>query len=818
MKLYALTYYWKNYIYEIGVDNGEKFIEKSHFYPVIYVTSVLQNSMKDLYGNSVRPIPVSSVRKYVNEHEQEFYAGDVSENLQYIRERYPNDITDIPEIPTACIDIEIETNSGKPDVELTENKVIAISIYESNTDKKTVLGYESLKQEHDFDYIKCKSEYELLSSFWRYILTNTIILTGWNINRFDIPYLIRRSEKLHVDLKTLLPLAKYEEKYITERGQIKPVLTYKIPGYAIYDYYDLFKKYNFDSQHSFKLNDIARKYLGKNKVEYTTSYKNLDLLYRDNFDLFLDYNMKDSTLVWELEKKFGYIKIALTVSYMCKINIDEVMGTIKSWDAMLYNKFMDIGIVPPRQKKEDGKKYEGAYVKTPIAGKHKWIITEDIASLYPNILISMRVTPYSILKDKIDTSVASLLKHGSDLDFLTKNNLCLSACGNLFKRQDDPICNEVEKIYNARVEFKNLASSEKDPIKKKKYKEFVQSYKILINAFYGAMGNQYFRYYNRDVARSISITGQYIIRQIGNDIDKKINTLLKTDKKEYVIYSDTDSVFVSLDDFITKYENTKRKLSYQDKINLCLKIEKDIVKPSIDKSINLIAKNLNAYKNNLSMKFEKLADKVIMVMKKNYIMRVVYNDGELYEKPELVYKGVKLIKSTTPVVIQNDVDDIVNKLFNIDNENEFKDIMNEFKDKYKNVPIEELSIYTSLNDINKYKPKIKENNVIWEKSTPIHVRAAWVYNLFILKSALTHKYELLKDCNKVRYFFLKMPNVFQSNVIGLPEGQIVPSELNIESIIDYSTQLQKIFINNFDSITKHFNWDITQRSVVAELF
>jgi len=817
LNLYALTYYWKNYIYEVGVDDGEKFIERSNFQPVIYTSSVLQDSMRDLYGNCVKPTPVDSVKKYVQEHEHEFYAGDVQENLQYIREKYIGDITDIPEIPTACIDIEIETLSGKPDIEKAENKVTAISIYEPNTDTKTLFAYGDTKQEHDFDYIQCKNEYELLTSFWRY-LSKSIILTGWNINRFDIPYLIKRSEKLHVDLKTLLPLAKYSEKYITERTQIKKVLTYNIPGYAIYDYYDLFKKYNFDSQHSFKLNDIAKKYLGKKKVEYTTKYQNLDVLYREDFDMYIDYNMKDSTLIWDLEKKFGYIKIALTVSYMCKINIDDVLGTIKPWDAMLYNKFMDIGIVPPRMKDSEGKKFEGAYIKKPISGKHKWIITEDLASLYPNILISMRVTPYSILKDTIDASVESLLDKGSDIEFLTRNNLCLSACGNLFKRQDDPICNEVEKIYNARVEFKNLASSEKDPIKKKKYKEFVQSYKILINAFYGAMGNQYFRYYNRDVARSISITGQYIIRQIGNDIDKKINTLLKTDNKEYVMYSDTDSVFVSLDDFITQYEKTKRKLTKEEKINLCLKIEKDIVKPTIDTSINLIAKTLNAYKNNLSMKFEKLADNVIMVMKKSYIMRVLYNDGEMYETPQLMYKGIKLIKSTTPLVIQEDIDDIINKLFNIDSENEFKDIMDSFKDKYKTVSIEDLAIYTSLNDINKYKPSISEGSINWKKGTPIHVRAAWVYNLAVLSLNLTNKYELLKDCSKVRYFFLKLPNIYQSNVIGLPEGQSIPKEFNVDSIIDYNTQIQKIFTSSFDSITKHFNWDINQRSVVQELF
>jgi Kyanoviridae DNA polymerase len=825
MRIYCQTYFWKGTIYEIGVQDGVKFIERLKYEPTVYIASTTQSGLKDLYGNYVKPILVQSVKKYAREHDNEFFAGDVKETYQYIREYYPDKITDIPTIPTASFDLEIEKDkiTGYSTVEEATNRITSISIHNPNTDKKIVLSYDKLKKEHNFKYIQCINEHELLTNFWR-LLATSVIITGWNIKNFDIPYLINRSERLGVDLVDLLPLGKKNEKRTHNKQTGKEEISYEIPGYAIYDYLPIFKQYNFDTQHSFKLDSIAKKYLDDSKVDYIDKYKNLDNLFEEDLDLFLDYNIKDCTLVSDIDKKFGYIKLALTISYMCKINIDEVFGTIKPWDVMLYNKFMDIGIVKPRTKSPgEPEPFEGAFVKKPVPGFYDWVASFDVNSMYPNLLVSGRFTPFSVLSEYKDVYIDKLLENKVDDEIfnnIKEQNVSMSACGFLFKKQDDPICNIVEEIYNARVEFKNKAKKEKYPIQKNIYKQYVQALKILINSLYGAFASPYFFLYDLRIARSITTTGQYLIQQVSNNVNIKFNNILKTNKIDYCVYNDTDSSYFRLNTFIEKFEEQKNiKLTKKEKLTFCTKICNTVIEPEIEKSLQELSNKLNFYKNNLVMGREKIADKGLFIGKKNYILRVVDDEGDvIIDEPDIMYKGIKLIKTTTPKVIQNDVDVIIRQLFDVKSENDFKEIINKYKEIYKNVKIEDLSIYTSVNNLGKYKPKVDKKTVIWVKGTPIHVRAAWVYNIMIEKLKLQVKYEKLSDGQKVRYVFLKEPNHLKTKVLGIPEGYDIPEEFNIKNKIDYNTQLDKVFINNFDTITKRLGWDIKSLLVVESLF
>ena len=209
-----------------------------------------------------------------------------------------------------------------------------------------------------------------------------------------------------------------------------------------------------------------------------------------------------------------------------------------------------------------------------------------------------------------------------------------------------------------------------------------------------------------------------------------------------------NSAFFGVYEIIEKYEKEKQiKMDKIKKIEFCNYIEQKILQPVIQKAISDMCEEFNFFKNNLKMVKEKIADKVIYVKKKNYIMRIVDN-GKILDKPELLFKGVKVIKTTTPDIIKQDVNDLVHRLFDIKNQDEFIELINVYKEKYKKMPIEDISIFTSLNEFNKYKPNLKNGYIIWKKSTPIHIRAAWLYNHLILKFNLQDKYDQFHEGNK----------------------------------------------------------------------
>jgi DNA polymerase elongation subunit (family B) len=762
----------RNKIIEITVDeNGERHVEEYNWKPSIFLRSDEPTIYKDLYGKYVRPVEIDSIFNYREKYSEVqgmYYCGDVAESHQYIREKYPEKIENYPTIPGLNVDIECFTaeyklnpdgtvkekiKTGFPLPQFAKNKITSITCIDMQTHETTVLSIKryqgKLRNNPDIKFEKCNSEEELLIKFWMLASPYTI-LSGWNCLSFDYPYLINRSKKLGVNLKSLLPLGYYtnrEFRIPQNGGQVKTISSVDIPGFQILDYMLLFGKFNMENQENYKLDTIATKYLNHTKIDYSDEYTDLDDLYFKNFDLYIEYNIRDVELLDMFEKKFGYIQLAQKISYLCKINLSEFWYPTRFWDVYIYNAFMDQGIVPPRVESHTFEQYPGAFVKEPIVGFNAWIVPFDVKSLYPNLIISANMSPLSI-KDKrnedfdwntVEGAPSYLVMNNETLDGeykvktdeLVENNVSQSTAGYYFDiSKQDPLAAIVEGVFNDRVNYQKLLKAEKakdnpDENLCNSYKQLVYSLKIMINSLYGSFGNQYFRYFDLRIASSITTTGQYLIQRTERDVNKALTKFAKkkglvldkpkikcpiTGELYYDITKiiDTDSNYFILEDFVNDWKkNLPNEPTIKETCNFIDMISAKVISPVIDNTLATLCKDFNFFKNNLQMNKEAIYDSGLSKKKKHYMMSYVEDDGDFLvddnvtlsditsgkvkDTRKLNLKGIDIVKTSTPTVVRNELKKMVRILLDNRDEDELRRMLKEYKKEYMNYDIIEIA-------------------------------------------------------------------------------------------------------------------------------
>jgi DNA polymerase elongation subunit (family B) len=832
-KIYTYVQYYNKEITEVGVTSeGKKFINKKNFNPIIFEKSNDKTNYKDVYGNYVKEVPIKSLYLYYENYKNilnHYYCGDIDPVYQYIYKEYTDDIIDIPNIPISIIDIETEVIDSFPDPDLAKEKILSITMNCSERDKKyiIVLGYKKYNKElnEKIKYIQCNNEEELLIKFWK-TLNYFSIIVGWNLDNFDIKYLVNRSNIIIPDFKQYLPLKTFWNKTENRKTPAGYVIhnTYKLPGYILYDYIELFKKFNFKPQESYSLDAISKKYLNRGKIDWKKEgYKSFNDLYENNFEKFIDYNIEDTQLIADLEDKFGYIKQAINLSYMCHINLDDMWGTIKPWDVYIYNELMKKRIVPIKQSEHEKIAYEGAFVKDSIKGLHKWVVSYDVNSLYPNIFISLNMSPLTI-KNKCNSelSVEELLEDKFNLEYLKQTNESISACGHHFDiSKQDPICSIIENVYNLRVQHKKLMkeyNKNGDTSNALREEEQVQTLKILINSLYGAFASPFFRWSDIRISRSTTLTGQYIDRKIAQQINKKISNILHWEK-DRIVAMDTDSCYVVLDDVVEdwKKKTNNENVSDSEIIKFVISFCDKIIEPVINDTLHYISTYLNCFKNNFKMEREKIADKSIFIEKKMYILSVRVNGDSILEEQDFVYKGVDIIKTSTPVVVRDELKNVVKFIFDTNDENKLKQYINDYKKQFMSFNVDDIASPKGIKGMNNYIPTISNDGFIWKKSTPIHVRACWIYNELIKKYKIDNKYPKIIDNEKIKYVYLLLPNPIKENVIGFPNGYDLPKEFDLYQYIDWETNYEKNFLSSLDNIIKCLNWKINS-NITHSLF
>jgi DNA polymerase elongation subunit (family B) len=812
-----------------GVENGKRFENRDEFFPTLYVNSKKESKYKNLSGENVEPIRPGTVRdcrefykKYENVDGFDIYGND-RYVYQYISEKYPEDEIkfDISKIKLVTLDIEVGSESGFPDVESCIEEILAISVQDYTTKKIITWGVKPFNNTRaDVTYHHCPSEYQLLNHFINYWMINVPdVVTGWNIQLYDIPYICKRlnrvlGEKLMKRFSNW-GLVTEKELYVTGRKHT----TFDVGGLTQLDYLELYKKFTYKAQESYRLDYIAEVELGQKKLDHS-EFDTFKDFYTKGWQKFIEYNIVDVELVDRLEDKMKLIELALTMAYDAKVNYADVFYQVRVWDTIIYNYLKKRNIViPPKNRSQKDEKYAGAYVKEPVPGKYDWVVNFDLNSLYPHLIMQFNVSPETLIEQRHPTvTVDKILNQELTLEMYKDYAVCPN--GAMFRKDVRGFLPELmEKMYNDRVIFKDKMIVAKKQYEKKKTKELEKEIarcnniqmakKISLNSAYGAIGNQYFRYYKLANAEAITLSGQVAIRWIESKMNIYLNKLLKTQDVDYVIASDTDSIYLHMGPLVeTVYKGrektTEGVVSFLDKI--CrMELEK-----YIESCYKELSEYMNAYDQKMQMKRENIADRGIWTAKKRYILNVWDSEGVRYEEPKLKMMGIEAVKSSTPAPCRKMIKDALKLMMNGTEEDVIAFIDNARKE-FRQLPPEQISFPRSASDVNKY----KSSSTIYSKGTPIHVRGALLFNHYIKEAKLTNKYSLIQNGEKVKFLYLKKPNTIHENIISFI--QEFPKELNLDKYIDYELQFEKAFLEPLKIILDSIGWNI-EKTVNLELF
>jgi len=811
-----------------GIHEGKEYKEKIDFSPTLFAISQEDSKFKTLKGQTLKPIQFPSISKArefkrsYNTDNSPLYGMDRYQ-YQYIANEYPEDMVfDKEQIKIFTVDIECTAENGFPDIENPTEELLAITVKNQSNKQIITWGTGEFKTDRtDVTYIRCKNEKSLIMEFMKFWIKNyPDVITGWNTKFFDIPYLFNRIRNL-VDekvLKRFSPWNLVERETIVVRG--RPQTHYAIFGISMLDYLDLYQKFIPTKQESYKLDYIGKVELGLQKDE--NPYDTFRDWYTKDYQSFIDYNIKDVEIVDALEDKLKLIELVLTMAYEAKVNYTDVFSQVRMWDMLIYNYLKkDNIIIPPKEDNIKEDKYDGAYVKDPITGMHNWIVSFDINSLYPHLIMQYNISPEKIIGVKPSgISVDRLLNHATPLTHLKTEGACITPNGAMFKT-DSPgfLPRLMESMYNDRVKFKTLAFQAKKEYQKTKdpatAKEISRCHniqwakKIALNSAYGAIGNQYFRYYDVRQATAITSSGQFVIRFIEKNVNEYMNKILKThDKVDYIVASDTDSIYLTLDKLVQATCKDKTK---EETLKFLNKVVSSRIEPFIDKCFDELAEYTNAIKQKMVMKREVIADKGIWTAKKRYMLNVLDEEGITFEEPKLKIMGIEAVKSSTPEVCRGKIKEAI-KLIMTKGEDELQAFVADFKKEFYQMTAEQISFPRSCNNLKKY----RHSSNIFIKGTPIHVKGALIYNENLKRFKLHRKYPLIQEGDKIKFLKLKEANPFKFDVISYVTK--LPSEFTLQEYIDYDIMFQKTFLDPMSFILNSIGWTYEKTASLEDFF
>ena len=815
MNFYTNISQWGNTLLLREVVNGERLTRRVKYKPTLYAPVEKPTEWKTLDGDYVTPVNFDSMKEarewvdnYKNQPEMVF--GSTMYPYNFIAESYPNTVEyDIDKILIVTIDIEVECENGFPSPEQAIEPLLSITVKNHQSKKFVVWGIGKFNNSRDdVTYVECESELHLIKEFlifWEKHQPD--VITGWNTEFFDIPYLCNRITNLcgEDEIKRLSPWRSVHSREVFQMGRKHQV--YEIQGVAHLDYFDLYRKFTYSAQESYRLDHIAFVELGEKKDG--NPYETFREWYTKDYQSFLEYNIMDVELVDKLEDKMKLIELCLTMAYDAKVNYMDVLGSTKYWDILIYNYLIKKKIaIPQKKKSEKPEKFEGAYVKDPQVGMHKWVMSFDLNSLYPHLIMQYNISTETLYSQKKvpDMSVDKLLDRKVDTSIL--KGVTLTPNGALFKTNKRGFLPEMmQSMYDDRVKYKKLllqAKQEYENTKEprllkdiSKYNNIQMAKKISLNSAYGALGNVWFRYYDLLVAEAITTSGQLSIRWIERAVNQYLNDLLKTSGHDYVIASDTDSIYVCFDSLVSKVfdkgTETKKIVKFLDDV------ARQKIEPFIEKSYTSLHGYVNSYEQKMEMSREVIADKGIWTAKKRYILNVWDNEGVQYKEAQLKIMGIEAVKSSTPAPCREKIKQGLKIIMN-GTEREINTFIQDFRKEFLNLPPEEIAYPRSVNGLSKF----SDTSQLFAKGAPIHCKGAILYNHLVKKNKLSNKYEYIQEGDKIKFINLKQPNIYQCSSISFMTK--LPKELDLHKSVDYDVQFEKSFVEPLNFILQKINW------------
>ena len=807
-----------------AIEDGKRVQRRVNYKPTLYTPTKNKTKFKTLSGHNLKPIELDGMREareFLKNYEEQPGTIFGMERYQYcyLSETYPGLIEwNQEKILILTIDIEVASENGFPDPQKAEEEVLAITVKNHNTKKIMVWGiYDYNNTRDDVEYVYCDDERVLMERFVEFMANvKPDVITGWNTTFFDIPYICNRLLNLFGPkmMHYLSPWETVTEEKTSTYG--REVSRYNIWGVSNLDYLDLYKKFTYTGQESFALDYISFVELGVKKDP--NPYDTFKEWYTKDYQSFIDYNIKDVELVDAMEDHLGMIQLMFTMAYEAKINYNDVYSQNRMWDVIIYNYLKEKNvIIPQRKKSHKGAKYVGAYVKEPQVGQHEWVMSFDLNSLYPHLIMQYNISLETLISQQFPKSISiqKLLDKEVDTDILKDKGLTVTPNGACFRTDKRGFLPELmEKFYNDRVKFKGYlldAKQKYQDTKDRKYLSQISTYhniqmarKIALNSAYGALGNEYFRYYDERMATAITTSGQLAIRWIEIRVNNYLNEILKTEGVDYIVASDTDSIYVRFKELIDKVQPS-------NPVDFLDKVASEKLEPFITECYEELAKYLYVYEQKMEMAREVIADKGIWTAKKRYILNVHDSEGVRYKEPELKVMGIESVKSSTPHACRERIKDSL-KVIVTEDESSANKFIQDFRKEFMSLPVEAMAFPRSVNGIKKWGDK----SSVFKKGTPMHIKGALIYNHLLKKHKLTHKYPLIMDGEKLKFIFLKTPNIVQSNVIAFM-GEL-PREFDLHEQIDYDKQFSKSFVDPIELIMECIDWQVdrsygTQRTL-----
>lgn len=758
-------------------------------------------SWKETEESEYHTIFGKPVKKVFNFNENN-YEIDIHPILRTLIDRYESE--EVAKNVICIWDIETSSDGGFPNVDKGDKEIYSIASIIGK--EKFVLIKTDKEITEDFGenvrIFKFDDEKKMLLSFCKLLRKYKVsILVDWNGDNFDLPYFINRMKTLGLDYTLLSPIGKID---IRENG----IITVGCLNHI--DYLSLYKKYTMSDHASYSLDSIGNEECGINKIKH----QGLEKLYKEDINKFIRYNLRDCEIIEKLEEKLNYLQIAIYVCHISHIPYEWIFAQSKAIEGSIFTFFKKNKLVGinKKKRKEDEEQIKGAYVKDPIQGLYKLIIDLDFTSLYPNIIRTLNISP--------ETKIAKILDWDKNIEYFYKYNLGKEDCdkkieitdngnskeitisrlkktldtynfsigcnGVIYDKNKEGFISKILTIwFDERVRYKKLrkeAANKKDKEKEKEYDIKQNVMKVLMNSFYGVLALNSFRFYDQDMAESVTITGKYLIKMSENNVNKYLGS-------KRVVYVDTDSNFITLDGWCKEDEV----------INKCTEIQ-----GYVNSKLEGICKNLLNVKENkyLSLKQEILAKSGFFVAKKRYALWKISNEGiPSPEGKELEVKGIDTVRSSFPVSMKTVLKDILKGILLFEEKDKIDSKLKEFYFNKENINIEDIAINTGVKDINKY---FKDGFFI--KGTPVHVKASINYNNWLKKNKFDKKYHLIKNGDKVKWVYLKQNEENYQSFAFIVDELFDEVIKFVEENIDRDKILKSVLNNKIKIFYDTLNW------------
>ena len=834
MKFYTACALKGNKVLVRGYNNGVRFTDTVTYKPSLYMRTDTPSKYKTLTGVNVGRIKFENLyeaREFLDQYREledcPIY-GNTDFITQYIMETYASEVEyDLSKIKVAYLDLECETEGGFPNLDAPNERINLVTIRISGVNYVITMKPLNLP---DCRVVLVASEKELIKKIFDILRQcDADILTGWNIKLFDMPYIIGRAKLFfeEKEIQAWMPFG-FMKMRITNIGG-KDYTLYEFPGYTILDYMDLYKKFSGTNQESYALNNIAKVELDEQKLDYT-EYGSLREFYTQNFQKFAEYNVQDVVLVERLEDKLKLIDLAVSIAYEAKITFDTVFFATRIWETICCDYLAKQNIVPPlKTKYSKDEQFIGAYVKDVIPGLYKNVVSFDATSLYPSIIIGWNISPETCIVKNSSLNADDFLRSSRKeipgmIEDAISQTACLACNGSVFSNSVKGfIPTLIEITFNQRQEAKKKMiklEKEYEVSKDKKLTPLIAALKIrqsvkkiLANSLYGCLGNPAFTYSSPELATAVTVTGQVIIRSAEEQMNAYINRVMKNaDPKDYVIAVDTDSVYLNLEDIINKV-STKSDIgditTFID--NIC---EKNIQK-ELTGTMKELTTKLNCLTNKISFKREAIASSGMFIAKKRYALLMTDLEGVRFSEPKLKIMGLETARSSTPGIVRTKLKDCIMIIMTKTPE-ELRKYVNTFYDEFMELPIDVIASPRGVKGISKY----TDVSDIYKSGTPIATKAALLHNAYIKKLKIDKEVAPIKENDKIRFVFVKVPNPYgmggRDAVLGFINK--APTQFQLDKFVDRKKQFEKTFGEPLDNILQAIKWSISDKVTLDSFF